>query len=90
MRAALVMGTVGLPDVIVGMNGIVFCEGLRLCRLESIAMRFAGGGIGAVGVGAAGVVDGGFIRPALVRDAIRSLPNWGVGVAIGWVWIVCS
>ena len=85
MRAALVMGTDGLPDAVVGMNGTVFWVGLRLCRLESMAMRFAGGGTGAAGVGAAGAVDGGFIRPALVRDAIRSLPNCGVAVATGWV-----
>ena len=56
-----------------------------MCRLDSMAMRLAGGGTGAAGVGAAGAVDGGFIRPALVRDAIRSLPNCGVAVATGWV-----
>ena len=55
-----------------------------------MAMRLAGGGTGAAGVGAAGAVDGGFIRPALVSDAIRSLPNCGVAVATGWVWTLCS
>ena len=50
-----------------------------MCRLDSMAIRSAAGGIaagkGAVGVDTAGAVDGGFIRPALVKDAIRSLPS---------------
>jgi hypothetical protein len=40
-------------------------------------------GAGAVGVEATGVAVGGFIRPALVRDAIRSLPNCGADAAAG-------
>lgn len=82
MRAALVVGTEGLPDVVAGMKGTVFWDGLRLCREESMAMRSVGGG---TGVWAA---DGVFIRPALVRDAIRSLPSCGVAVAMGWLWIL--
>jgi len=85
-----VVGTIGLPDAVAGMKPPVFWEGLRLCRLESMAMRSVGGGTGAAGVGTAGVTGGGFIRPALVRDAIRSLPNCGAAVAMGCVWMLCS
>lgn len=57
-----------------------------------MAIRSVGGGttagVGAVGVEAAGVADGGFIKPALVRDAIRSLPSCGVVAAAGWFWML--
>ena len=63
-------------------------------RVESIAIRSVGGGTtagaGAVGVEVAGVADGGFIKPALVRDAIRSLPSCGVVAAAGWFWMLWS
>ena len=63
-------------------------------RVESIAIRSVGGGTmagaGADGVEAAGVTDGGFIKPALVRDAIRSLPNCGVVAAAAWFWMLWS
>ena len=39
---------------------------------------------------ATGVADGGFIRPALVRDAIRSLPNCGTDAAAGCCWMLLS